>query len=365
MREMSLLHRLRHFLVRKSFSGPYRVQFYDALRFLIENRQQLKPALEKMRNAWTDFGQKWHPYAELIDDCIDALRENSGEKTLERTLIRWLPPAEASVISAGIRSESLPRALRNANNLTLAGKRIMQAVGQMAIYPVGFVILMSSTLFVLKNELIPALLWISPPENWTGALGFLYGVSQFVDEYGLLLGIVLALSVAWVMWSVPRWHRPDRLRSAFDRIMPWSVYKDIQGATFLLNVGALLRSGVKIREALEILQETASPWLTVRIEAITEKVREGKHFGLALRDCGYDFPSREAANFLSLLQGDGDDELITNYGQRWLEQTLERITRRAVVVRAFMFLSMILLLLLLVFVVMDVNALNNNSTGVY
>lgn len=359
MREMSLLKRLRHTLVRKTFSGPYRVQFYDALRFLIENRQKLKPSLEKMRNAWTNFGQHWHPYAELTDDCIDALRENSGEKTLERTLLRWLPAAEASVISAGIRSETLPRALRYASDLTSAGKRIREAVWQMAIYPAGFILLLATTLYVLNTELLPTLLEISPPETWTGALGFLYGVSESVSHYGLLVGGALIAEIIWVIWSIPRWHRPDRLRRAFDTLMPWSVYKDIQGATFLLNVGALLQSGVRIKDALDMLQETASPWLAVRIEAITDHVREGKHFGLALKDCGYEFPSREAANFLSLLQGDGDDELISNYGQRWLEQTLARVAQRAVVVRGFMFLAMIMMLLLLVFVVMDINALNN------
>lgn len=364
MREMSFWQQLRHTLVRKSFSGPYRVQFYDALRFLIENRQKLKPALEKMRDAWTNFGQHWHPYAEITDDCIDALRENSGEKTLERTLARWLPAAEASVISAGIRSESLPHALRYASELTSAGKRIRQSVWQMAIYPVGLIILMVSTLYVLNAELMPTLQEISPPETWTGALGFLYAVSVFFSDYGLLTGALLGALTGWIIWSVPRWHRPDRLRRIFDSLMPWSVYKDIQGATFLLNVGALLQSGVKTKEALEILQETASPWLAVRIDAITEHVREGKHFGLALRDCGYDFPSREAANFLSLLQGDGDDELISNYGQRWLDQTLERVSKRAIVVRGFMFLAMIMMLLLLILVVMDINALNNTS-GTY
>jgi hypothetical protein len=80
MREMHFLKRLRYNLVRKTFSGQYRVQFYDALRFLIENRQKLKPSLEKMRNAWTNFGQNWHPYVELTDDCIDALRKTAAKK---------------------------------------------------------------------------------------------------------------------------------------------------------------------------------------------------------------------------------------------------------------------------------------------
>ncbi|MCY9469323.1 hypothetical protein MWG46_20040, partial [Escherichia coli] len=69
----------------------------------------------------------------------------------------------------------------------------------------------------------------------------------------------------------------------------------------------------------------ASPWLSTRLDSIIYRVRQGDHLGLALRQCGYQFPSREAANFLSLLQGDGATELISNYGQRWLSQTLQRV----------------------------------------
>ncbi|EEV5033800.1 pilus assembly protein PilR, partial [Salmonella enterica] len=83
MREMNFSQRLRRFIVRKTFSAPYRVQFYEALRFLLENKQPLKTALEQMRDAWTDFGRKWHPFAELATDCIESLRENSGENSLE------------------------------------------------------------------------------------------------------------------------------------------------------------------------------------------------------------------------------------------------------------------------------------------
>ncbi|ARO49537.1 hypothetical protein BUE82_29565 (plasmid) [Escherichia coli] len=86
MREMNFSQRLRRFIVRKTFSAPYRVQFYEALRFLLENKQPLKTALEQMRDAWTDFGRKWHPFAELATDCIESLRENSGENSLEYTL---------------------------------------------------------------------------------------------------------------------------------------------------------------------------------------------------------------------------------------------------------------------------------------
>ncbi|SUG27975.1 integral membrane protein [Salmonella enterica subsp. arizonae] len=36
MREMNFGQRLRRFIVRKTFTAPYRVQFYEALRFCLK-----------------------------------------------------------------------------------------------------------------------------------------------------------------------------------------------------------------------------------------------------------------------------------------------------------------------------------------
>ncbi|EPW7424129.1 type II secretion system F family protein, partial [Escherichia coli] len=250
--------RLRRFIVRKTFSAPYRVQFYEALRFLLENKQPLKTALEQMRDAWTDFGRKWHPFAELATDCIESLRENSGENSLEYTLGLWVPQEEAAVISAGIRSGSIVDALQFATTLTDAKKQLHQAIWQMAIYPVGLLIMMTGTLYVLNTELIPVLSKISSPDSWSGALGFLYGLSLFVDNYGAICAVLFAVVTGVISWSLKNW----KSRSLADNIMPWSIYKDIQGAAFLLNMAALLKAKMTTLNSLNVLQEFASPWLS-------------------------------------------------------------------------------------------------------
>lgn len=365
MRNLSPGQRLRRFLVRKTFSGPYRIQFYEALRFLLENNQPLKVALEQMRDAWTDFGRRWHPFAELVDDCTEALRENTRENSLEQTLALWVPQAEAAVISAGIRSGAIVSSLRFAVTLTVAKKQIQGAIWQMSIYPLGLLIMMIGTMWVLNNKLIPVLSKISEPQTWQGALGFLYNMSVFVGDYGIAVAVLFILFVILLSWSIPNWTRPDPLRKFADNLMPWSIYQDMQGAAFLLNMAALLRSGMTTLDALTILKEFSSPWLTVRLDSIIARVRRGEHLGLALRQCGYHFPSREAANFLSLLQGDGATDLIGNYGHRWLEQTLERVKKRAVAVRLLMLIVLVISLFLLVFAIMDIQSMSDSSMGTF
>lgn len=144
--------------------------------------------------------------------------------------------------------------------LTHAGKRIRAAVWQMAIYPIGFAIMLSSSIYVLNAELLPHADRNQPARELDrGARVFFTGSPVYFSEYGVITGIAATALIIWTVWSLPRWHRPDRLRRIFDGLMPWSVYKDIQGATFLLNIGALLQSGVRTKDALEILLETASP----------------------------------------------------------------------------------------------------------
>ncbi|MGJ3289499.1 type II secretion system F family protein [Klebsiella sp. PL-2018] len=348
------LLRLRRSIVRRTFSGEYRTRFYDALRFMLDNNISLRDALDKMRNAWTDFGQKWHPFAELTDDLTDALRENAGDNTLDATLGRWLPADEAAVLSAGIHGGDLPGALQFATELTGARKRIMAAVAQMSIYPLGLVIMLSGTLFVVNTKLIPVLSRMSAPDTWDGAIGFIWHLSAFLDTWGVACAAAIVCLVVMIALSVPRLTHPVAFRKALDQWLPWSLYRDIQGAAFLLNLAALMKAGVGAGDALLLLDRTASPWLSQRLLAAHAALREGAGPGQALRDCGMDFPSREAVNFLSLLDGDGATDIVANYGRRWLEQSLDNINQRAVRLRLVMLFALLGSLGLLVLIVTEV-----------
>ncbi len=178
-------------------------------------------------------------------------------------------------------------ALQFATTLTDAKKQLHQAIWQMAIYPVGLLIMMTGTLYVLNTELIPVLSKISSPDSWSGALGFLYGLSLFVDNYGAICAVLFAVVTGVISWSLKNW----KSRSLADNIMPWSIYKDIQGAAFLLNMAALLKAKMTTLNSLNVLQDFASPWLSTRLDSIIYRVRQGDHLGLALRQCGYQFPS--------------------------------------------------------------------------
>jgi len=357
---MTLLYRVRHWLARRFFSSAYRLRFYRILALQMRNKVQLLVALEQISNMYTDFGRRQHGFGFLVDDCRAALSDNSAENSIEHALARWIPAEEAALISAGMYSGHLPDALAQAEVLIDCRQRIKNAVLRMAIYPVGCIAMLAGTLFVIKEQLIPTLSGMSDPQEWTGVLGGLHATLRFFSEYGFVAGAGMAVMLAWTMWSLPNWRRPDHLRRLADRQLPWSVYSDIQGAIFLINMGALLRAEVKTLVALQVMCRFASPWLAVRLEAVMREVEEGDSFGEALRHCGYAFPSKEAVNYLSMVSGEGAALMIARFGQEWLEETVGRVNRRGIAVMLFSMLMLFALIAVVGMAVMEVTSMTES-----
>ena len=361
-RDMSAAEKLRYRLVRATFTGQYRQPFYETLRFLLENRKQLKEALIMIGEVHTDFGRRWHPYHELVQDCLEGVNDNRPGRALQDVLAVWAPYEEAALISAGMETGNIPGALMQADKLIVARRRILGQVIFASVFPVVLILLGTGLLLANNLALVPTMSKISDPVGWTGALGLMNSVAIWTGQWGLTAAGVAAGLTVWAFWSLPRW--TGRLRRFADYLMPWSVYKDLQGAVFLMNIGALLGAGVQELKSLEILNGFSPPWLQERIEGAMECMSEGDSLGRALRNSGYDFPSREAVNYLSLLdKGSSAASLITNYADRWLEQALARVARRANVTKLFslvLIMSFFLLILLMVMQIQDMNTFSNH-----
>lgn len=88
----------------------------------------------------------------------------------------------------------------------------------------------------------------------------------------------------------------------------------------------------------------------------------GSGLGRSLRDCGYQFPSQEAANYLSILgQGNGASTLISRYADRWLEQVLVVVGQRANVAKLFSLFLIITFFLLMLGMVMQIQDMTHTS----
>lgn len=310
-------------LAQKTFSTNDRLELYEDLAFLLDNNQKLEVALTTMIAT---HGRKRPPVVFCLEDAYNALRQGHS---VDRGLAMWIPKQEAAILSAAVQDGNLPAALYRAIAVVKGMDDMKSALISTLAYPV---MLLSTTFAMMKMVsvyFLPKLTSLSAEENWSGALWWLSALSKFFVGNGIILGVLLCAMVGFVVWSMPNLIGNIR-RHVLDKLLPWTVYSDVQGVSFLLNYSALMRASIKTEDALKMLNQYAPPWLYERLSATLRQVREGHHLGLALKLAGYGFPSSRAIDKLVLLtNGDNAEIIIENFAKAWLQQTVTRIKRTA------------------------------------
>lgn len=324
---------VNRWLCRHTFSASDRIEFYGMLAFLLDNEKPLRLALSDMRDVATDFGRIKHPSAVLLTDCIHALDE--GE-SIAMALLDWVPVQEATLIGAGVLEGKIAESLRRASRIVSGKEEMLSAIKSALMYPGILIMMVIAMMYMVNARFIPQLEKMVPREKWQGAIWWLGNLSQAVIENGIvfiLLSIVLAGFVSWSMENYT-----GKLRPHLDLIIPWSLYRIFQGVTFLLNLSALLRVNIQTLDALNIINENASPWLQQRINATRFHIRQGQHLGEALKSTGYHFPSRNCVNQMMLLTaGEGAENILEGYANRWLGQAIKEVRKKALLLTVLCF----------------------------
>lgn len=312
---------LGRWIGQKTFSTTDRMTLYEDLAFLLENNQKTEDAIAGMQRSRR---KKNDPLLLCLNDIRHALARGRG---IDGGLAGWVPPQETTILRAGRAAKDLQGALHRAIFVVKGIGEMKSITYTNLTYPV---LLVGSTFYMMKmvyERFLPQLERLVPSEYWTGSLWWLGSLTRFfVDQRYFLAAGLTAFSI-WVIWSLPRLTGTVR-RRVLDHLFPWSLYREIQGVSFLLNLSALLRANVRTEEALDMLSRNATPWLYERLTATRRQVARGKHLGQALADSGYLFPSSEAIDRLSLLTASsGGEDNIENFARMWLNKTIGRIKR--------------------------------------
>ncbi|WP_052206225.1 type II secretion system F family protein [Pantoea rodasii] len=312
---------LGRWIGQKTFTTADRMTLYEDLAFLLENNQKTEDAIAGMQRTRR---RRNDAVSLCLADVRHALTRGRG---LDAGLAGWIPSQEATILRAG-------RAAKDLRGALLRAIEVVKGIGEMKAtalvnltYPV---MLLAGTFYMMQmvyDRFLPRLEQLASPDRWTGPLWWLGAITHFFIGNRYVLAAGLAIFCIWVIWSLPRLTGPVRQR-VLDRLLPWSLYREMQGVSFLLNLSALLRAQLRTEEALDMLSRNANPWLYERLTATRRQVARGKHLGQALADSGYAFPSREAIDRLLLLtSGPGGEDNIENFARMWLTKSIHRIRR--------------------------------------
>lgn len=326
---------------RIQLTGAARIEIYEMLAMMLENRMLLIDALREIRGVLNDESQDAASQrapghvddiklrtiaAEAVHNWVLHLKAGDAEGLpLSRAIAPWVPQEEAALIQSGETTGDLGGALNDAVEGIQNKGAMLGAILAGTVYPVMLFVGSYFMLRIMATKVVPRFESQLDPALWEGAAGMLYVVATGFNRFGLAVAIGAVIASILAVVSLPIYRGPGRV--FLDRyVPPWNLYKMVQGTTFLRNVALQTRAGIKLYDSVGTMAKAASPWLRERLEAAQYGLQQGQNLGEALYRAEYQFPDKKSVQILrALASRDGFDETIYRFAKRWQQDTLKRV----------------------------------------
>lgn len=304
------------------FSTNKRIAIWRKLVSLLKNDFTLVNALNRIQMIESKGGQKPNePFAICMRQWEQDLERGKSFSEVTRG---WIPAEETLLLTSGNIS-SLVVALENVGRIVSANKRIRDAVFGAIAYPLLLVVLVFAIIVMVGLYLIPPLAEIAGPNMvWQGWAASLIWVADVAYKYWQVLAISFVVLGILCWWSLPRWR--GRVRSIFDNIVPWNIYKLKLSVSWMMSLSAMVASGITIPDAMRMLADNSNPYLRDILERTLRYIANGDNLGNALYNTGMDFPNSELIGDLTIYADMNDfDANLSQISNEYLENSVKKI----------------------------------------
>lgn len=306
--------------VKFEFNNSERLRFYEKMRQLMINGVNLDVALLQVQKIAS------RKKGSVLPALYNRWRHNiSNGMNFGQCLAPYVPSAEAVLLETGANSGKLVIAIENAIESIQQQGKVRKAIIGAAAYPAVLFAMLIAAMLMSAHQVIPTFEEIIPTEEWVGIAYAVAKASEFIRDYGGLVGITVAVIVFVIFYSLPRWTGPMRI--VFDSFVPWSLYRILQGSAFLLSVSSMMGAGVKLDEvSLGKIARQSDPYLRERIMGVQRYITSGENLGDSLYNAGYKFPDEDIIADLQIYANlRGFDQNLVKITQTWVDGLVERV----------------------------------------
>jgi type II secretory pathway component PulF len=267
-------------MAKQSFQSS-RQTFYEDLAEALEDEDKLTRRIDVLAERAVAERDVLAPLYQLWSRRMD---DRQFTEALEGTV----PQGDLMILGASEGAGKLADGLKFASLVIGASKEMKSSLYGAVI---GFVFLgafLCVLLALFSFYGIGLIETLVPPDQWPWVGQLLRDMARFVTGWGVQVLCAFFIGGTAYLWSLPRLR--GRFRVGLDRYVPfYTIYRDFQGALFLVSLAALMRNEVSLNRALETLEATASPWLRWHIREILfrldyESDQPGKAFATGIFD---------------------------------------------------------------------------------
>lgn len=344
---------------KMSFNGAFRASFYEKLENGIKNGVKIYDVIKNLEERYGEKNKK-DPKAVAMRHIRKEIDEHSS---LSKAIHGWAKSEEVAIIDAGETSGDLINALSLSRNIIENNKKMVGTLVKALTYPSILVVVAIGVLYFLGAYVIPQITEsVGNAESWTGAAGSLYKTSLFVQSKSFFISVLMFFSVLFLMFkSLSYSWFGLGIRKYFDKIPPWSIYREMQGSAFIISLSSMLKAGIKIHDSLIRIAKNSSGWTRHRIGGIIMAQKSGySGLGDAMAKTGQGFPNKETIEDIRFYQSLGNlDKVLEQIGQQNMKRTLENLEKISGRISA---ISMFTIIGMVVWIVMGVMSIQDQIT---
>ncbi len=310
-------------------SRKQRFRVYRKLEGMLRMNEALSRCLDRLYQNASEMGKYPNrPAAVALREWF--LKDRAGQ-SISEAMEGWVPTGELYMIRAGEESGTMAKSLASIQSVGEKARQMREAVIHAVGYPIFMMILVSFVLWTFGVNLIQNMRKSAPP-NVMAAMGSVAALSDFINDWGLVIVVGVISLMVLITLTLPHWR--GTIRARFDMYPPWSWFRVLQGSGFLLGLSALLGAQVPLKRALEILEEQGNPWMRERINSARQEVLRGRNLGEALRYGKYNFPDPSVAVDLEILSERADvGTVIEQVTEEWIRDQIDNLKTQAGVAR--------------------------------
>jgi len=253
---------------------------------------------------------------EVAQSILEAFA--TGQKIADG-MFGWFPQSVVAVIRSGEESGTLPNSLSAAGQALAQSSSVVSSLLSSLIYPTIVLILACVVAVFLKHSIFNNFLAIKPLQAWpANGKAFMY-FAGYVEKWWLLT--IIAIVVGVIGFSRILKTFTGEIRDFLDGFPPFSLYRMVVAARFMRALGLLISNGVTFHEALSILQDQATPYLTWHIYMMQLRLSSGRDNIAEVIETGL-IAKEDMARLLVIAQGKGLEHALIRLGVRASQKTV-------------------------------------------
>jgi type II secretory pathway component PulF len=250
-------------MARSSFQS-HRADFFMDLASALEDKSDLVSEIANLHRRAEERGQKGKMM--LYGRWMRGL--DSG--VLTEAIKDDIPKTDLMILSAFETAGRLPEGLRFLSKTVLLSAKMKSTIQVAVSGPIIVLCMIGGILALHAYMLTPVLEQIYPVEHWPLPGRILYPVAMFVRNYGLYLAAFIVMLLIAFKISIAKWS--GAFRGKLDEFIPYSIFRDYNGALFLTSLAALMKAGSGVMESLNQLKSMSTPWMQWHIKLMLTRM---------------------------------------------------------------------------------------------